>query len=45
LGNLDIKQSIRKPLLSDTARIQDFQRKIYRKAKQEKEKSTKVQAL
>jgi len=37
LGNLEINQSIRKSLLPDAKRVQDFQRNIYRKAKQEKE--------
>ena len=36
MGNLEINQRQDKSLLSDAQRVQDFQRKIYRKAKQEK---------
>ena len=37
MGNLESNQRHNKSLLSDVMRVQDFQRKIYRKAKQEKE--------
>ncbi|VAW37699.1 Retron-type RNA-directed DNA polymerase [hydrothermal vent metagenome] len=37
MGNLESNQRHNKSLLSDAQRVQDFQRKIYRKAKQEKE--------
>ena len=37
MGNLEINQRHNKSLLSDARRVQDFQRNIYRKAKQEKE--------